>query len=366
MNIYVFTVEDTKPAECLGVLDNYKSFNFTKKFQGCGSWTIKGNYTADAREMLQVNNLIYVNPRVAGIIHTIDINVDEDGETTYTAYGYELKGILSYRIVWTTYNHSLSAADWINGIVEENTTGLRRLFSTHAKPTIDCPTLQKQVSYKALDTAVQSACSAQNTTAGLLLGYDVTCDVDNGFTFSLLEGEDRTYESSNPYLISRDMDNVSTLSYAESTKSRVNVVRVGGEDSGTDRVFVTVGSSSGDSNYKTALNRREVFDDARDIQSEYKDSDGNTQTLTATDYKNLLKQDAKPLIVADSISVEAEAVVDSSEALSLLGAKVTLIDREFNVRTDDFVTEVNIIDEADGQSTTITIGEGMVANRLIV
>lgn len=361
MNIYVFTVEGTKPQECLGVLDTYSSFNFTKKFQACGSWTLKGNFTQESRKMLQVGNLIYINPYIAGIIHTIDFSTDDGGETTYTAYGYELKGILSYRIVWDTYNHNLPAADWINGIVQENTADKRRLFSKHLKPSIKCPNLDKQVSYKALDVAVQAACAAQNTSSGLLLGYEVTCDVEEGFTFSLLEGTDRTFESGNPYLISRDMNNVSTLSYAESSKSTVNVVKCGGEDSGASRKFVTVGNDS-----LEGLSRREAFNDAKDIQSEYKDADGNQQTLSDTDYAALLTQEAETSLVADSISVDAESVVDSSEALLLLGAKVTLVDRDFNVRTDDFVTEVNFIDEADGQLTTITIGEGLEAKRLIV
>lgn len=361
MNIYVFTIEGTKPQTCLGVLDTYKSFNFTKKFQGCGSWTIKGNFTKESRDMLKTGNLIYINPRVCGIIHTIDFTTDDEGETTYTAYGYELCGILSYRIVWDTFNHNLPAADWINGLIQENTQGIRKLFSTYLSPSIACPNLDKQVSYKALDSAVQAACAAQNTSSGLLLGYDVTCDVAQGFSFSLLEGADRTFESGNPYLISRDMNNVSTLSYAESSKSTVNVVKCGGEDSGTERKFVTVGDES-----LEGLSRKEAFNDAKDIQSEYKDVNGNEQTLSETAYKALLTQEAETSLVADSISVDAESVVSSTDALELLGAKVTLIDRAFNVRTDDFVTEVNIIEESDGQLTTITIGEGVDAKRLIV
>lgn len=361
MNIYVYTVEGTKAAECLGVLDTYKSFNFTKKFQTCGTWTLKGNFTQESRKMLQVGNLIYVNPKVCGIVHTVDFSTDEDGETTYTAYGFELKGILSYRIVWETYNHNLPAADWINGIVQENTRGKRRLFTTHSVPAIVCPNLDKQVSYKGLDKAVQDACAAQNTIFGLLLGYDVTCDVSEGFTFSLLEGADRTFESGNPYLISRDMNNVSNLSFAESSKSTINVVKCGGEDSGTDRKFVTVGDDS-----LEGLCRKEAFNDAREIQSRYKDSDGTEQTLSDEAYSALLTQEAETSLVKDSISVDAESVVDSEQALLLLGAKITLMDKDFKVRTDDFITEVNFIDESDGQLTTITIGKGIEAKRLIV
>ena len=59
------------------------------------------------------------------------------------------------------------------------------------------------------------------------------------------------------------------------------------------------------------------------------------------------------------------ARMSRAEALSLLGAKVTLLDRQFGVLADDYVTEINIIDEADGEYTTLTIGEGIDAKTLI-
>lgn len=357
MNIYVYEIEGIAPTQCVGVLDTYTSFNFTKKFQGCGSWTLRGNYTQEARKFLKTGNLVYVNPQVCGLIHTVDFETDSEGNTTYTAYGYELCGILGYRIVWNTYNHNLPAADWVNGLVQENTTGERALFTTFLKPSISCPNLDKQVSYSNLLDSVSAACAAVRTTGGMLLGFDITCDVSRGFSFSLLEGEDRTYESDEPVLISRDMNNVSSLSYAESCKETADVVLCGGEGEGSGRKFSKAGDFT-----KSGLARRELFNDSRDLQSTYTDSSGNQKEMSESDYLKLLTQEAESSLKADSITVDAEATVTSSEALALLGAKVTLIDRAFGVRTDDYVTEVNWIDEADGQLTTITIGEGVEAS----
>ena len=63
MDLYCFKVDGLKPGECLGVLDSYTSLNFTKSFQGCGSFTIKGNFTKGAAPLLQVGNLVYINRR---------------------------------------------------------------------------------------------------------------------------------------------------------------------------------------------------------------------------------------------------------------------------------------------------------------
>ena len=64
MNIYVYESENLSDFTLCGVLDSYKSFNFTKKFQGCGSWTIKGLYTPEAALLLKAERIIYVNKKM--------------------------------------------------------------------------------------------------------------------------------------------------------------------------------------------------------------------------------------------------------------------------------------------------------------
>ena len=361
MNIYVYKIEGIFPSECLGIIDNYKSFNFTKSFQGCGKWTLKGNYTKDISSILQTGNLIYLNPRVAGIIQSVDYHTDSDGEMTYTAYGFELKGILGYRIVWDTYSHNIDADSWIYGLVKENTQRQRQLFSTIQENKINTPKLDRQVSYKNLLDAVEDACAAQHTTNKNLLGFEVLCDIDKGFTFTLLEGADRTFTSDNPYLVSRDMDNVSSLVYGETSQNACNIALVAGEGEGTNRKIATAGymGSSG-------LYRREGFKDCRNLQSTYEDKDGVQHTLTTEEYMALLRQEANnQLSPMTELSVDAESVIDSDNALDLLGAKITLADKLFNVQVEDYVSEINWIDEQDGSLTTLTIGKGLDAKQII-
>ena len=360
MNIYIYTVQDTKPATCVGILDTYKSVNFTKSFQDCGKFTIKGNYTPDSRNMLQVGNLVYINPRVCGIIETVDFSTDDKSITTFTVSGKELKGILDYRIVWNTYNHNINLGSWITGVVTENTQGNRKLFSEIPASNIDAPNLDKQVSYVSLLKAVSDAAQSKRTNKGMMLGFDVECDIQKGFTFKVIEGTDRTFESKSPYVVSRDMDNVSSLGYAESSKSIANIVKVGGEGEGSERKFAIAGNDS-----ISGLNRKEIFKDSRNTKSSYTDSAGNQQTLTPEQYKALLQDEANSLVQEQKeISVDAESVVTSEQALDLLGSKVSLIDRAFGVRTDDYISEVNFIDEADGTLTTITVGKGIAAQQL--
>lgn len=362
MDLYCFKVDGLKPGECLGVLDSYSSFNFTKSFQGCGSFTIKGSFSEGAAPLLQVGNLVYVDKRTAGIINAVNYSVDEDGATTYTIYGMELKGILGYRIVWDTYNHNLPATKWIEGLVGANTQGRRALFTSIQQAQIACPNLDRQTSYTNLSKAVEDACSAQLTTNGLLLGWDVICDVDKGFTFTLVEGADRSYESAEPFLVSRDMDNLSTLEFAVSDKSIVNVVKCGGEGDGPARKFVTAGDVN-----KTGLERREYFADKRQLQSSYTSADdGKQHQMTEEEYTSLLTQEANACLDGSTISMDAETTAVRKDAVPLLGAKVTFLDRQFGVLADDYVTEINIIDESQGEYTTLTVGKELTAKTLVL
>lgn len=363
MELYIFEVDGVGAGDCVGMIDSYTSFNFTKSFQECGNFTLKGNYTKQANDYLKVGRLLYVNPRVCGIIHTVDWQMDENGAMTYAAYGTELKGILSYRIAWNIYDHSLPTNDWIYKLVQENVEGERQLFSHMHNTEAKCPTYDKQVSYKQLDECVQDACEAQHTSADLLLGYDVICDIDKGFDFCLLEGSNRSFGTDDPVLISRYVDNVTTLEYANSSQNEVNTVLVGGEGEGTDRVLYT--ATLDDKTYKY-LDRREFFDDARNIQKTYKDGSGTEHTLSDADYKKKLLQDAYDDLSPRAICLDAETVITPEQGLELLGCKVTVLDRELGVKTDDYITEINIIDEADGNLTTLTVGKNVNAQLIIL
>lgn len=361
MNIYVYKIEGIAPTECVGVLDNYASFNFTKSFKGCGSWTIKGNFTKEIEEMLKVGYFIYVSPRVCGIIHSIEYETDEEGTTTYTAYGNELKNILGYRIVWDTYSRKVNLRDYVNDLVERNTRGNRVLFGRIDKPAISTETIDKQISYDNLLESIENVVETANSIEGLPIGFDVTCENARTFVFSLLEGADRTLTSAEPFLISRDLNNVSSLTYSETNKNTVNVVKAGGEGEGSERVLTVVGDES-----KSGLARRERFADCRNLQSKYTDENGEEQTITSSDYLAMLQEEARGYLSPDTLTLDAESVVSVEQALETLGAKVTLRDRAFNVQTEDYVAEVNIIDENDGMLVTLTIGEGLQASRLLV
>jgi len=127
------------------------------------------------------------------------------------------------------------------------------------------------------------------------LGWDVSIDYENGlFVFEVLEGVSRIEVSDNPVIFSPDYDNLKVVSYEESDRDYKNVAIVGGQGEGAARtiVEVAVGSPSG-------LDRREVFVDARDLDTVEGLTNRGLQTLAQSPVRRTLTAD----ILTNSITV---------------------------------------------------------------
>lgn len=98
-------------------------------------------------------------------------------------------------------------------------------------------------------------------------------------------GTDRTYDQfKNPYVVfSPEFENLLDSVYNETTSWMKTITLIGGEDQGNERRYTTAGTGSG-------LARRELFTDARDIQSEVYDADGTSHTLSNEEYEAQLQQ----------------------------------------------------------------------------
>lgn len=357
--IYVFEIAGITPSSCLAAIDDYSSFSFSKRFQGAGNFTLKGIYTDAIKDVFAVGRMIWATDAIAGIIQSVDIICGDDGSQTYTVYGQELSQVLSYRIVWDTYSRNLPANRWVEGLVSSNTQGVRQLFQSQEVSSFNAPNLDKQVSYTNLLETLEEVCEATRTSKGLLMGFDVTCPNAEGFTFKVIEGKDRTYESPEPFLVNRAFDNVSHLTLTTSEKDMANVVKAGGEGEGSSRKFQTAGDLT-----LSGFERRESFRDCRNLQSKFTNADGTQSELTEAQYAALLKQEAAGALKPETFVIDADCIVSQEEAFDLLGSKITFVDTAFGVRVDDYVYEVNLIWEGLDNFITITVGSGLQVSRL--
>lgn len=119
------------------------------------------------------------------------------------------------------------------------------------------------------------------------MSWDILLDQENKeFVFTTWQGEDRSSEQDvNPHItFSRELDNIITQQYITDNLKHKTTAIVAGEGEDVNRVRVTVNDEL------SGFERKEIFVDARDLQSKYKDERGVERTLTPTEYQKSLRE----------------------------------------------------------------------------
>ncbi len=262
MDLYILNTKFEK----IAIVDTYESVLWIDRYNKPGEFEI---YTPVADFALQypvANNYLQIKDSEHTMIIE-DITIESNIETGnhIKIVGRSLESILDRRIVWTQTN--------ISGNLQD---GLEKLFNENIiSPSIADRKIDNFVFEKSTDEAITSLTMDNQFTGDSLLdvintlcnvneiGYKIILNDHNQFVFSLYKGEDRSYrQEKNPYVVFKpSFENIINSNYAEKTSTGKTITLVAGEGEGTARVTRTVGSGSG-------LDRKEMYVDARDIQSE--------------------------------------------------------------------------------------------------
>lgn len=335
-------------------LDTFKSLIWTERYNGCGNFEF---YTPVNQSILQVINTIqkkmeakldcYAWLKESGttmLIEDLEITTDTETGNNLIVSGRGLESLLERRIVWeqTVLNGNLQNGiqQLINDAVINPKIAERKipkfLFSASTNEYIVSLLLRAQYTGGNLYDILLAICNTYQ------LGFDVNLDMDDNFVFSLKYGEDRSYDQNkNPYVIfSPRYENIINSDYLESAKTLKNVTLVAGEDSGNTRRTRIVGSASG-------LARRELYTDARDIQSDVDDG-----KLTDAQYNALLDQrGAERLaehVYTKVFTGEMEATKTFVYDRDFFKGDVVQIVNEYGMESKVRVTEVVRVQDANG------------------
>lgn len=309
MKLEVFVMDES--FRSLYNLDTFESLIWTERYNGCGNFEF---YTPVNQAILQVVNVIqnkmeklldcYVWLKESGnvmVIEDMEITTDVETGNHLIVSGRGLESLLERRIIWdqTILNGNLQ--NGIKKLIDQaiiNPTIVDRkipkfLFSVSTNEYIEKQTIRAQYTGDNLYDTILAICKEKQ------LGFDVTLDLNDNFAFSLSYGENRSYDQEkNPYVIfSPKYENIINSDYLESSKTLKNVTLVAGENEDT---YETQNESGGTTVYidpdssirrkrivgsGSSLARRELYTDARDIQS---DVEGGK--LTDEEYYALLDQ----------------------------------------------------------------------------
>ena len=326
----------------VGVVDDYISVIWRPAYYDVGDFELYINATSEAVALLQKNSYL---------VRDTDILVDEAGNVTYTNVmiiknftlttsaeegdhltytGRELKYLLHQRIVWKQTRMSSKVEYGIRRLVNENAiapTDSKRIIPNlvlGAEAGLS-KSMDKQVTGKALDEAITDICATYG------YGWEVFI-YNSSLVFIVYEGVNRSYgQSEQSYVVfSDEFDNILNSEYQLQTEQYANTTLIGGEGEGTNRIFTTVGDSSG-------LERYETFTDASGI-SQNKDSEDE---IPLDEYLLLLQETGRENLAALAITEGFSGEVLSDVTFKYgedfyIGDTVSIINR-YGIRKDVLV-----------------------------
>lgn len=251
------------------LVDIFESLIWTERYNSAGDFEIYTPMTKELFDAAQIGYYVWHkdSDRVM-IIETREITTDVEKGNYLIISGRSLESILDRRIVWekVVLNGKIDTVikSLMNrSIIQPEITDRKIsnfIYENSTDESIKTMTVSKQFTGDNLYDSVVELCNLRS------IGFKIRLNDDNQFVFSLYNGEDRSYnQEKNPYVVfSPKFDNVLNSNYLESVTTLKNVTLVAGEDEAYDRRTRVVGSGTG-------LERRELYTDARDIQSQTSD-----------------------------------------------------------------------------------------------
>ena len=270
-----------KNRNIIGEVDNFYSLIWHRKYFDTGAFEL---VCAPNDALLETAYLYRADAKETGRVERVQYEQTDTGALMFTVSGRFLESYLSDRIIYPTYT-TYSAkqtgaviADLIRLNLIAPSDNARKLANSKMGTVEATPNIEAlQISYDNLSEYIYELCLQNGCSVRAVFDFDT-----NEIVFEVWNGKDRTQdqELNNPAVFANEFDNINTLNYTDDITDYRNYAYIAGEDGGTNRVIKTI------NNVLNGEERRELFVDARDLQSE--DEDGNP--ISSTAYTNMLLQ----------------------------------------------------------------------------
>ena len=359
IQILVFKIDDTT-FENVGEVNQYNSLIWPDKFNGYASFELWAPITDENSEYFKKGNVLWCGGDNAAVVEIVKSVIDDKGTKTFNVKGRTLEMLLTTRIIWGTYNATnKQASTCMYDIVNQNC-----INPTDAKRKIPFLELAEDgkfggaIQYQKTGDEVYDALTTIASNADIGFGI-LFRPKEKKLIFRVVQGVDRTVEQSTneQVVFSTDLEDILSSSYYSNNQDFKSVALVAGEDKSTGRETQVSGDNNG-----VGFSRRELYVDARDLQSEVTNEDGSTTSLTPEQYASALIQrgdekltecrttevfEAQIRVFGD---VQYEYGVDYQK-----GDKVTVMDKQLNVVVSARITEVEE-DFDDEYALVLTFG----------
>jgi hypothetical protein len=338
MQIYVLN----QSRNLAGIIESFEYFRWTRRYSQCGGFELKAVATPENIALLQIGNYLWKNDdSECGIIESLNMTMSE--KEIIIVSGRFATSILSRRIIWGRETLSGDLVPQIRGLIQRHlttqATTARRIDFLDVSDQTPYQVISEQVSYRNLLEVICDLCESQQT--GLKTQYS---PATKRFTVVFYK------PGASQAVFSKEYENLIDQAYTESVSETANIALVGGEGEGADRVLLTIdtGGSTGES-------RREIFVDAKDLQSEELGT-GYTAALTFRGQSALAE-------LAPVRSFDAAVNPHGNLRYKMdydLGQSVTVISKKWGVTLNARITEIEESYDVSGQSLNITFGKGVL------
>lgn len=352
LKLYVFDSSITP----IGIVDVVTCLTWTKQAYSCGSFELYCPLDRATSDLLSIGNLLWKGDTSAGVIELREMLVGDDGIRTLHVSGRLIECYLDYRVVYPVYSATGAFSQTVCGLVDKNCINpedeKRKIPLLKLDPAQ--VTISESISFQQTGGSVMEQVSELCTANNVSFEVKFVPDTKE-LLFSLRKGVDRTMEQKDvpPVLVSSEFDDILESQYFANESENKNFAYVAGEGEGSARKYVTVGDSSG-------LSRKELFVDARDLQSTNPDG---SDPIPEDEYLDMLTERGKSKL-SEYPSVESfEATVRTFATPSyvfgvdyFLGDTVSVIDSRLGLKTSAVVTSSTQTYDEDGYKLELSFG----------
>lgn len=349
--------------DTLGVVSVFNTLIWDRRYHASGLFEL---YTpAEFFELMNTGRYLYRSDRTdLGVIREVNFARDAKGARTAYCKGYFAEELLNTRVLDTQVN--------ITGTPE--VIGRQMVQKFAINPSV----ADRKIKHLQLGAQHGLGESITVTATGDYLGdklfeiertqelshrliYDYLA---NTLSFELWQGKDRTdSQDVNSWAIFSDsFFNVKNAVYNRDESDYKNFAYVAGEGEGSARVIVEVDIRSSPDE-----ERREIWVDARDLQSTYTDDAGTEHTYPAAQYRAMLQQRGLEKLAEYAKIETVNSDVDPDANLIYmtdfdLGDLCTYRYTDVGIETIKRITEIQEVYEGSKQTLSVIFGTGALTS----
>lgn len=348
----------------IGVIDSFDSLIWTRKYNGPGEFFLSTKLNKHNKVLLRKGNIILKDNEAVFIE---DIKIEG---INITCKGRFLLAYLERRIIWGTENIKSNVENAIRQIVNNqciNTSNERKIPGLQLGPSNNLgPSITHNISYKNVLGTIEEIAEHYE------LGIDLQLDIKSKkLIFKVYQGVDKTKTQKivPAVIFSSYFENIFEESLFYSNVDFKNVTLIAGAGEGATRKKISLG-------YAEGLERYEVFTDAKDIRdkktitinTEEQDEEGNTifedkeVTIPTVEYNALLKEKGNETLAEHIEIFDFDCTINTnSDSMKYkidydLGDRITLIMRDYEIRKDVTITEIEEVYENGQREINLTFG----------